>query len=114
MGRAWGQEQGAGDPQTGRETPRPRALRLGLDRAREVQGEGAATQGRLQAQTRGDTGVGLADQPPGRGSARGCSGAQCAGGFSGSPDQGCWPDPEMELRDPKKQEDGDPEVRGRR
>ena len=62
----------------------------------------------------GDTDVGLADQPPSRGSAQGCSGARWLGGFSGSPDQGCWPDPEMELRDPKKQEDGDPEVRGRR
>lgn len=110
----WGQERGPGDQQTGRETPRPWALGLGLDRAREVRGDGAATQGSLPAQTRGDTEVGPADQPPGLGSAQGCSGARWAGGFSGSPDQGCWPDPEMELRDPVKQEDGDPEVRGRR
>ena len=36
----WGQERGPGAQQTGRETPRPRELGLGLDQAREVRGDG--------------------------------------------------------------------------
>ena len=110
----WGQERGPGDQQTGRETPRPWELGLGLDQAREVRGDRAAAQGSLPAQTRGDTEVGPADLPPGLRSPQGCSGARGVGGFSGSQDQGCWPNPEMELRDPETQEVGDPEVRGRR